>query len=182
MTTLQSFSKCWRWNTGTTDTTDIHQTPDGLYLRGQHNGTHYWLLADKAFRTQWVKVWQMAASERIAEKHLVRQAGGWRDAATQTHIPNSHSALDADIGCTAATNTLPINRLALSVGETRDINVLYVPVPSLTPQIARQRYSRHRGGYTYENLTLGFSSRIEVDSSGWVTEYPTVCRLIEGPQ
>jgi hypothetical protein len=169
-------AKTWAWE-ASTDRAQIQRSDAGLFLRGQHEETQYQLFAGPDWATQWVKVTQMAGTEQVAALHLTRHPGGWRHA-DGPEIADSAAAIDPDIGCTAATNTLPIRRLNLAVGEIAELDILYIPVPALVPSIARQRYSRHRGGYSYENLTSGFSARIEVDSAGWVTHYPGVCKRI----
>ncbi len=112
---------------------------------------------------------------------LDRDAKGWRLRGGDP-VPGSAGALDPDIACTAATNTLPIRRLGLAVGATAEIDVLYIAMPDLTPRILRQRYSRRDEGYLYENLESGFSAFLTVDSGGWVTDYPGVCRRVDRPK
>jgi hypothetical protein len=97
-------------------------------------------------------------------------------------IPGSANAIDPDIACTALTNTLPIRRLDLAIGERVEIDVLYIPVPVLEPVIARQCYARQADGYLYENRDTGFTALLSVDRGGWVTHYPGVCDMMEPPQ
>ncbi len=179
MSAVRSRSYVWRWDDGSIDRADSLESNDGLYIKGQNGSTHYWLFANRACQTEWVKLWRVNAGMSETEIHLRRETGGWRHADGPL-IAGSNGAIDVDIGCTAATNTLPIRRLDLAVGETAEIDVLYLPVTSCAPIIVRQRYARHRGGYDYKNLDTGFSARLTVDAGAWVTEYPGVCRMSKG--
>lgn len=169
----------WSWDNGGRDKADVLRSDDGLYVRGHHGGLHYWLFADGAYHTQWIKVWQAGSGQALIQLHLLRETGGWRHK-DGARIVGSHAALDPDIGCTVATHTLAIQRLGLALGEIAEIDVLSIPTQTLVPQVVRHRYLRHRGGYEFENLHSGAQARLAVDAEAWVTEYPGVCRM-EGP-
>ena len=84
-----------------------------------------------------------------------------------------------DIAVTPFTNTLAIRSQNLSIGESANIEVVYVAVPEMTLAPASQRYSRldtHR--YRYESLTSGFTTELEVDEHGLVTDYPGLFRRV----
>lgn len=81
--------------------------------------------------------------------------------------------LDVDIPLTPFTNTLPIRRLGLRVGETREIGVIYCDVLEEQIRPVRQRYTRISGTeYHYENVPNDFEATIVVDESGLVVDYP----------
>jgi uncharacterized protein len=96
----------------------------------------------------------------------------WRDDAGP--LPDLDGCLDVDISFTPCTNTLPIRRLALAVGEARDIDVVYLCVPQLTVSRAHQRYRRLDGGYRYESGS--FAADLTVDDAGVVIDYPDLWR------
>jgi uncharacterized protein len=80
--------------------------------------------------------------------------------------------IDIDLGITPATNTLPIRRLNLAVGESADVEATWVRFPSLTIQPLSQRYTRvSEHCYRYESDS-GFSCVLDVDDDGLVTSYP----------
>ena len=86
--------------------------------------------------------------------------------------------IDVDLGITPVTNTLPIRRLQLAVGEHADVVASWVRFPLLTIEPLSQRYARiadHR--YGYESAT-GFSCDLDVDDDGIVTRYPGGWELI----
>ena len=91
--------------------------------------------------------------------------------------------LDVDINVTPFTNTLPIRRLALKPGESAEINVVYITVPELFFQPARQRYTcleltAEGGRYRYESLTTSFTREITVDADGLVIDYPGIWQRV----
>jgi hypothetical protein len=77
---------------------------------------------------------------------------------------------DVDLGCSPATNTLPIRRLRLKVGASRTIQAAWVRFPDLTVQKAAQTYSRlDESTYHYSSGT--FEADLMVDDEGLVMEY-----------
>ncbi|HWS71623.1 MAG TPA: putative glycolipid-binding domain-containing protein [Thermoanaerobaculia bacterium] len=81
--------------------------------------------------------------------------------------------LDLDFGFTPATNIIQIRRMALAVGERRE-----VPVAWFDPSAARlvrlpQIYERRsKSTYRYEAPTVPYSGELEVNDAGFVRLYP----------
>ncbi len=106
-------------------------------------------------------------------------AGNWRDAKGKP-LPAFAGCLFPDISATPFTNTLPIRRLGLKVGESARIRVLYLPVPRLVPEVVEQRYTRlAERRWLYEGLFRGFQAELEVDGDGIVLDYPEIFLRIE---
>lgn len=83
------------------------------------------------------------------------------------------NCLDVDLGITPSTNTLPIRRLNLAVGESAEVTAAWVRFPELSVEPLRQRYTRLAPDrYLYESLESGFTAELSVDESGLVTRYP----------
>lgn len=85
--------------------------------------------------------------------------------------------LDVDVAVTPFTNTLPVRRLDLAVGEAAVVDVVYVSVPDGSLSRARQRYTRRPGdcsgpSYRYESLTTGYETELALDHEGFVRVYP----------
>ena len=82
---------------------------------------------------------------------------------------------DIDISITPFTNTLPINRLHLPAGSSKEDTVLYINLPACECKPVKQRYTNLGNNiYKYENLATGFISNIEVDEDGYVVNYPGI--------
>ena len=108
------------------------------------------------------------------------ELGNWRRAATATAAGARTAAIDVDITATPFTNTLPIRRLNLSAGQSADITVAYIDVPSLTVTADPQRYTclEPMRRYRFESLDSDFMREIEVDEHGLVVLYPDLFRRV----
>ena len=99
-------------------------------------------------------------------------AGQWtRDG---TPVPEIAGALDVDLGFTPATNTLPIRRLALAVGETADVRSAWLRFPELRIEALEQTYTRDaERSFHYRAVVDGepFEARLDTDAFGWVLRY-----------
>ncbi len=81
------------------------------------------------------------------------QQSQWR--VNRSERPDLAGATDVDIGVTPATNTLPIRRFRLVVGESRDVLAAWIQIPSLSVMAAHQRYTRlTKDRYVYESLDI----------------------------
>jgi len=79
----------------------------------------------------------------------------------------------------AFTNTLPIRRLGLAVGQSATLSVAFVSVPDLRVEHVKLRYTRLAPlRYRYEGLDSGFTAEIAVDEAGLVIDYPQLCRRV----
>lgn len=83
--------------------------------------------------------------------------------------------VDVDIPLTPFTNTLPIKRLNMQKGEVSEIYVLYVDLLERKITPVRQKYIRLSDTqYHYENIPNDFEANIEVDTHGYVVDYPSL--------
>lgn len=110
-------------------------------------------------------------------------AGNWWD--DKGHALDAlQGCIDVDIMLTPLTNTLPIRRLQLAPGESREISVVYIAAPDLGIRPFRQRYTRldddadGHSRYRYESLGSGFTAELLVDDEGFVIDYPGIWRRI----
>lgn len=95
----------------------------------------------------------------------------WREGVP---LPALAGALDVDLGFTPATNTLPIRRLALAVGETRAVRSAWLRFPELRLAPLEQTYTREgERRYRYRALVDGapFAARLDTDTFGRVRRY-----------
>lgn len=77
---------------------------------------------------------------------------------------------DVDLGCTPSTNTLPIRRLRLGVGQSQTIHAAWVRFPELIVEKSAQTYTR-LDQFTYRYESSGFSAELVVDEDGVVANY-----------
>ena len=124
-------------------------------------------------------------SEVIGERTIrlyADGAGNWRDEKDQP-LAALQGCIDVDIMVTPLTNTLPIRRLQLAPGESRETSVVYIAAPDLSIRPFWQRYTRLDdvdGGqhYRYESLESGFTADLPVDDDGFVVDYPGIWRRV----
>ena len=82
-------------------------------------------------------------------------------------------AREVDISVSPFSNTLPIRRMQLTVGESVDIVTAYVTLPDLAVTTDPQRYTRvSETEYLYESRDSDFRRTISVDEGGLVIDYP----------
>ena len=105
--------------------------------------------------------------------------GSWVDEGDRART-ELHGAIDVDLAITPFTNTLPIRRLGLRAGESREIVTVYVEFPDLVVSLDEQRYTclEPLGRYRYEAVDGTFEREIEVDENGLVTTYPGLFQRI----
>jgi uncharacterized protein len=107
---------------------------------------------------------------------LIRsEDGGWW--VGQDPIPDSAQCDDVDIASTPLTNTPPLVRLGLAVGESAEVPVLWVRVPELVVEVVSQRYERLQPGDGLDRYRFSFVEAdapvhpLTVDDDGLVVDY-----------
>jgi hypothetical protein len=89
-------------------------------------------------------------------------------------VPELTGALDVDLGFTPATNTLPIRRLGLEVGEGAEVRSAWVRFPELRVEPLEQRYTREGArSFRYRAVVDGepFIAGLDTDEFGRVVRY-----------
>ena len=131
----------------------------------------YHVACDAGWHTRGISVrfWQGRIGRRFAAK--VQPDGRWRiEGREQADL---QGCTDADLEISPATNTIPIRRLGLTIGEGQEIRTAWVRFPRLTIEPTRQRYTRLADDlYRFENLDSGYAVEIAVDDVGLVMNYP----------
>jgi hypothetical protein len=142
---------------------------------------HYEVRCDAAWVTREVRVRLLdpAGPELVIESD---GKGHWKKESGES-VETWDGCVDLDLSVTPFTNTLPIRRLELSPGESREIDVAYLRAPGLDLLRARQRYTCLAAGeegsrYLYESLQSDFRSEITADPDGLVVVYPRFARRL----
>jgi uncharacterized protein len=119
--------------------------------------------------------WWRSAEEgpRAGAGANVRDGGSPRPVSTAMEIPAVAGCLDVDLAFTPATNILPLRRLGLAVGESREMTAAWVRFPDLSVEPLAQRYTRlDERRVRYESRGGAFTAELEVDEIGLVVRYP----------
>lgn len=169
------------WDGSGLDECRVAIGPAGVDLKGEvaaEPGDRPWcryaIACDASWRTRAVSV-DLADGRRL--RLASDGAGNWtRDGEP---VPELAGALDVDLSGTPATNTLPIRRLALRIGDRARIPCAYVELPSLAVRLEAQRYTRlAETRYHFESPSHGFARDVEVDAEGLVVSYPGLFRRV----
>lgn len=123
---------------------------------------------DPAWRTRSVRVLadRLTAPRRM---ELVRTDDGrWQ--VDGEPRPDLAGCVDVDLGISPSTNTLPIRRLGLEVGDRADVRVAWVRFPRLRVEAGSQRYER-RAANLWRYSSEGFTADLVVDEDGLVVTY-----------
>jgi hypothetical protein len=139
------------------------------------------------YRLAWDESWRLreadlAVAKTDATRALTLRADGrghWRDGDGRA-LGELDGCVDIDIWPTPFTNSFPIRREPMAVGERRAFRMAWVFAPDLTVRPQPQAYSRLADRlYRFENLDgSGFSAELPVDEDGIVLDYPGFFRRV----
>jgi len=94
-------------------------------------------------------------------------------------VPDLDGCIDIDLSGSPFTNTLPIRRLDLPIGATRDLTMASIRVPELTVMPDPQRYTRLAADrYRYESGDSDFTAELPLDAVDLVLNYPGIARRV----
>jgi len=131
----------------------------------------YRISLDEAWRTQAAWATLREGQDRRRIELFVRDHVDWFVNGEEQE--NLKRCIDLDLEVSPATNTIPIRRLDLKVGEARAIRVAWIRFPEFFVEPAAQRYTRRAlRRYRFENVDSGFTADLKVDEEGLVLEYP----------
>jgi hypothetical protein len=172
----------------------IDQTGAGFVLNGDvvvgDNNNElaitYRIAVDRSWETRDVAI--STKSGRAPERRLglrsnsdrrwsIQRAGGeW------TEAPEFDGLIDIDLGCTPATNLLPIRRFDLAIGESAETTAVWVTFPMLDMLRLPQKYTRlDERLYCYESFLNGFTAELHVDDFGVVDRYSDIWTRLNAP-
>lgn len=138
-------------------------------VEGEGCAASYEVVADRRWVTRLAVVTIASAANRaMTIEHDGR--GGW--AVDGVGRPDLTTCLDVDLGITPSTNTLPIRRLGLAVGDVNDLDAAWVRFPEMSVEVLSQRYERLSDS-SYRYSSADFQRDLEIDPKGIVQRYGT---------
>lgn len=139
---------------------------------------HYRIECDADWRTRTVLIEQRLGLQRSTLSLAVDGNGKWSDHRSGP-IDALTGCLDVDLELSPITNSLPIKRLNLAVGQSKEIAAAWIRFPSLEIVYARQSYERLSDRtYRYRSLASGFTAKIDVDETGLTVRYEGIWERI----
>lgn len=139
------------------------------------------------YRLTWAESWRLrdaelaVATERSTRTLSLRTDGqGYWRYGDGRPINELDGCVDIDIWPTPFTNSFPIRRATIAVGERRQFRMAWIFAPDLTVQPQSQAYTRLADRlYLFENLDgSGFRAELPVDEDGIVLDYPNLFRRV----
>jgi hypothetical protein len=141
-----------------------------------------------AYRLTWDESWRLRdAALVVSTERSIRSLslqtdgqGHWRYGEGRA-IGELDGCLDIDIWPTPFTNSFPIRREPMAVGERRQFRMAWVFAPELTVHPQPQAYTRLAEQlYLFESLDgSGFRTELAVDEDGIVLDYPDLFRRVK---
>jgi uncharacterized protein len=108
-------------------------------------------------------------------------AGSWT--VDDAPAPQLDGCLDVDLEVSACTNTLPVHRLGLAVGEAADAPAAYVRAAAFAVERLEQRYERLPDDgdlvrYAYASPRFGYEDVLVYDADGLIVDYPGIAARV----
>jgi len=145
----------------------------------------YLVVCNSGWQTLSGRVLGWVGAETVEIDLSVDSTGGWR--LNGRDQPQVAGSIDLDLNFSPSTNLLPIRRLALAIGQEASTRAAWLRFPSFALEPLEQVYRRtDEATYRYESAGGRFGTDLQVDTSGFVTHYPSfwkaeaLHRLAEG--
>ena len=137
----------------------------------------YSIKCDYQWRTRRVHLRQEQPGKTSQLTLTVNKEQDWKE--NKSTVSFAKGLFDVDFEISPATNTLPIRRLSLKVGESRTVDAVWVRFPSLKIGRLQQRYTRiDERCYKYEALSSDYEAHLEVDDAGLIVRYDKLWKQI----
>jgi len=172
-------SGLWRWLQGTgLERFELVRAADDWVFRGTiltlagdaAAEATYEIVCDRSFRTRSASISLLDSSGERRLK-VETQNGRWYENGIENQTVAG--AIDIDLGWSPSTNTLPIRRLGLEIGQTSgEFIAAWVRFPDLALQPLQQEYVRLSDRqYRYSSCGGAFIANVLVDGDGLVEDY-----------
>jgi hypothetical protein len=166
----------WRGSSGSLERCALEQTAEGWRLAGTTLLTadgapyeiRYSVLLDAGWGTRTVGAHVQGPGQDRRMALTSDGAGTW--SVTDQPVLELFGATDVDLAWTPATNTVPIRRLGLAVGESGAVTAARVAFPEHDIARVTQHYER-LSEHDYRYTSGDFSAELTVDEHGLVTRY-----------
>jgi hypothetical protein len=130
----------------------------------------YSIACDTGWQTLSAEVWGWVGGRSICVEVAREASGLWR--LNGSECPEVAGCTDVDLNFSPSTNSLPIRRLDLKIGQTVSVRAAWLRFPSFALEPLEQSYERlDARTYRYTSAGGRFTARVGVDELGLVTEY-----------
>lgn len=140
------------------------------------------------YHLRWAQSGRLREADLVLAKGQSRRSlvlrsdgrGTWKHAGGQ-HIPELDGCIDIDIWPTPFTNSFPIWRTPLAIGQREEFSMAWIDGTRLTMEAKPQAYSRRAERlYLFESLDgSGFQAELHLDEDGLVLNYPGLFQRVD---
>jgi len=153
-----------------------------ILAEGGPTEARYEVVCDGAWRSKRADI-SLCGSTGERSLRIALAGGEWHENGKENKT--IRECVDIDLEWTPSTNTIPVRRLRLAVGQRSGvISAAWVRFPDLTLQPLRQEYQRtSERCFRYTSLAGAFATNIAVDREGLVLDYEGFWqRVLEAPR
>lgn len=161
-------------------------SPDAIVIDGHTSALEdsepyavaYTIQVDRRWRTRRARVRGQSSRGRHETEIEADGEGGWTIDGAQA--PELAGCLDLDLESSSLTNTFPVRRLALDVGQRSEAPAAYVRAVDLRVERLEQQYTRlddaadGRARFDYASARFDTRCLLEYDRTGLVLAYPGI--------
>lgn len=151
-----------------------HLTGTAVFSHARQPGRlDYLVLCDASWHTLSGKVAGWLGNTLVEIELAVDPDHHWR--LNGVERPEAAGCIDLDLNFSPSTNLLPIRRLGLAIGQEAQVTAAWLRFPSFELEPLPQRYRRlDESTYRYESAGGGFVADLQVNPTGFVTNYPGI--------
>lgn len=136
----------------------------------------YSIKCNDAWRTKSAKVKGFVGEKLIDIEISVDEKSGWK--LNGEEVSDVKDCVDIDLNFSPVTNTLPIRRLNLAIGESSTVQAAWLRFPGFQLEVLEQVYNRtDENKYNYESNGGSFKADLEVDAFGFVFNYANLWEI-----
>ena len=144
---------------------------------GRAWSVRYEIVVDDAWLTRAAHVTSRSASGEHEVRLEADGSGHWRIGGSAA--PGLDGCFDVDLEASSCTNTLPVHRLGLAIGDGADAPAAYVRAVDVDVERLEQRYIRieddgARRRFDYTAPAFDYRGPLVYDGSGLVLDYPGI--------
>jgi uncharacterized protein len=181
---LSEFAAWMRLDRPGRDAALLEPSSGGWLLRGAAAFDHDCGSAAVAYQVQVDARWETKRGlisgflgDQTVEHEIRCDDQGWR--LNGVAAEGLDHLVDLDFGFTPATNVLQLSRIALKLGQSAEVPVVWFDLDSASLTELPQRYERRsEASYWYEAPTVPYRALLEIAPNGFVRSYPDLWRLV----
>lgn len=138
----------------------------------------YVIEVDQSWLTRSARI--TGRSDGLTRVMIIEADGMGRWQIDGTSAPHLRGCLDLDLEASAVTNTFPVHRLNLPIGQKAAAPTAYVRAVGLAVDRLEQTYSRTSERlYDYTAPAFDFACRLTYDQHGLILDYPGIATRVQ---